>query len=104
MADIYYGLSEAYRLTGDFGNARTRGNMALQVYEELSERYFVGRMYNLLGRIAFQLGESQLAAEHYMESLSIATLDNRPGMQMVNFVAIADLRLSENRLDEAQRY
>jgi len=104
MADIYHGLSDAYRLTGDFDRARTYGNMALQMYEELSERYFVGRMYNLLGRIAFHLGENQLAAEHYMESLSIATLDNRPGMQMVNFVAIADLRLSENRLDEAQRY
>ncbi|GAC1566961.1 MAG: hypothetical protein NVS3B14_11490 [Ktedonobacteraceae bacterium] len=104
MADIHHGLAEAYRLIGDFDRARTYGNMALRMYEDLPDRYYMGRVYNLLGRIAFHLGENQLASEQYMESLSLATLDNRVGMQLINFVAMADLRLAEERFDEAQRY
>jgi len=106
IADIHYGLADAYRLTGDFAHARIHGQKALQIYEDLPDRYFMSRVYNLLGRIAFQLGENQVAAEHYMESLALATLDDQLGMgvKMMNFVAMADIRLAEKRLDEAQRY
>ena len=104
IADIHYGLADVYRLTGDFGRARTYGLMALQMYEDLHDRYLMCRMYNLLGRIAFNLGEHQVAAEHIMESLSLATLENEVGMKMINFIAMADIRLAEMRLDEAQRY
>src|SRR6266849_913895 len=106
IADIHYGLADAYRLTGDFARARTHGQKALQIYEDLPDRYFMSRVYNLLGRIAFQLGENQVAAEHYMESLALATLDEQlgVGVKMMNFVAMADIRLVEKRLDEAQRY
>src|ERR1700686_385662 len=104
FADIHYGLADAYRQTGDFGRARTYGRQALQMYEDLPDRYFVCRIYNLLGRIAFQLGEHQVAAEHIMESLSLAVLEDKVGMKLINFVAMADVRLAENRPDEAQRY
>ncbi|HLX57472.1 MAG TPA: tetratricopeptide repeat protein [Ktedonobacteraceae bacterium] len=104
LADIHYRLSDAYRLSGDFDHARTHGIMALHIYEDFPDRYYVGRVYNLLGRIAFQAGENQLAAEQYLASLSLATLENRAGMQLINFVAMADLRLSENSLEDAQRY
>ena len=104
IADIHYGLADAYRQMGDFPLARTHGRIALQMYEDLSDRYFVCRVYNLLGRIAFQLREYQTAAELYMESLSLAVLEDKVGMKMLNFVAMADVRLAENRLDEAQRY
>ena len=103
-ADIHYGLAEAYRQTGDFGRARTHGRMALQMYEDLHDRYLVCRVYNVLGRIAFQLGEHQGAAELYMESLSLAVLEEKVGMKMLNFIAMADVRLAENRLEEAWRY
>ncbi|HEY6539617.1 MAG TPA: tetratricopeptide repeat protein, partial [Ktedonobacteraceae bacterium] len=104
IADIHYGLADSYRQIGDFARARTHGRMALQMYEDLPDRYLVCRIYNVLGRIAFQLGEHQGAAELYMESLSLAVLEDRAGMKMLNFIAMADVRLAENRLDEAQRY
>lgn len=105
IADIHHGLTEAYRRTGEFEQARLNGYMALQMYEDdLHDRYNVCRMYNQLGSIAFNLGEHQVAAEHYMESLSLATLENEVGMMMINFIAMADIRLAEMRLDEAQRY
>lgn len=103
-ADIHYGLAEALRQVGDFGRARTHGRMALQMYEELADRYLVCRVYNVLGRIAFQLGEHEGAVELYMESLSLAALEGRVGMQMLNFIGMADVRLAEGRLDEARRF
>jgi len=104
IAGIYYGLAEACRQIGDFAHARIHGRMALQMYEDLHDRYLVCRVYNVLGRVAFQLGEHQGAAELYMESLSLAVLEDRAGMKMLNFIGMADVRLAENRLDEAQRY
>jgi tetratricopeptide (TPR) repeat protein len=61
-------------------------------------------MYNLLARIAFHLGDYQAATELYLESLSLAVLEDRMSMKMLNFIALADVRLAENRLEEAQRY
>lgn len=104
IADIYYGLSDAYRLSGEFGQANIYGKEALQLYVDVHDRYMECRVRNLLGRIAFKFGEHRTAADHYMESLSIATIDNMSGMKLINFIAMADLRLAENRLDEAKRY
>lgn len=104
VADIYYGLADAYRLAGKFDQAYTCGKMALRLYEKRGQRYWEGRMHNLLGRICFQMGHYQDATDHYMEALSAATLDNTPGMVMLNFAALADLRLAEGRLEEAYRF
>src|SRR5260370_28817838 len=101
---LYYGLCEAYQLSGNFERARTYGQKALELYEKKGERAKEGRTHNLLGRICLQMHDYHAANDHYMEALSIATLDNSPNMMLVNFTALADLRLAENRLDEAKRY
>jgi tetratricopeptide (TPR) repeat protein len=44
------------------------------------------------------------AVDHYLKSLSIATQDDNQGLKLVNFTALAESRLAEERLDEAQRY
>ncbi len=104
LPDIYYGLCDANRQLGKFEVAYKYGVMALDLYEKRGLRTMEGRIHNVLGRICYQLREYHEATDHYMESLSIATLDNSQTMKMVNFTALADLRLAENRLEEAQRY
>jgi len=104
LPHIYYGLCDANRHLGKFEAAYTYGVKALELYEKRGMRIMEGRMHNVLGRIRYQLREYHEATDHYMESLSIATLDNNQNMKMVNFSALADLRLAENRLEEAQRY
>jgi tetratricopeptide (TPR) repeat protein len=104
LPDMYYGLCDAYRLMGKFERAYTYGVKALELYEKRGERTKEGRIHNLLGRICYQMREYREATDHYMEALSIATLDNSQVMKMVNFTALADLRLAEERLDEAERY
>ena len=104
LPHIYYGLCDANRHLGKFEAAYKYGVMALELYEKRGMRTMEGRMHNVMGRICYQLREYHEATDHYMESLSIATLDNNQNMKMVNFSALADLRLAENRLEEAQRY
>ncbi len=104
LPEIYYGLCDANRLLGKFESAYTFGVKALELYEKRGMRTMEGRAQNMLGRICYQIREYDEAADHYVESLSIATLDNNQKMKMVNFTALADLRLAENRQEEAQRY
>ena len=104
LPEIYYGLCDANRLLGNFESAYTNGVKALELYDNRGMRNMEGRIQNLLGRICYQMREYNESADHYLESLSIATLDNNQELKMVNFTALADLRLAEDRLDEAQRY
>ena len=104
LPEIYYGLCDANRLQGKFDKAYTYGVEALELYEKRGMRIMEGSMQNVLGRICYQIREYGEAADHYLESLSIATLDNNQKMKMVNFTALADLRLAENRQEEAERY
>ena len=104
LPEIYYGLCDANRLLGKFESAYTFGVKTLELYENRGMRTMEGRAQNMLGRICYQIREYDEAADHYLESLSIATLDNNQKMKMVNFTALADLRLAENRQEEAQRY
>lgn len=104
LPHIYYGLADAHRLAGHFGEAYHYGKMALKIYQEKGNHYHECRMLNLLGRIAYHLGDFRASADYYLESLSIATVESHVGMQLINFVAIGDLRLEENRFEEARAY
>ncbi len=104
LPHIYYGLADAHRLAGHFGEGYRYGKMALKMYQENGNHYYECRMLNLLGRIAYHLGDYRASADYYMDSLSIATVGNHVGMQLINFVAMGDLRLEENRFEEARAY
>lgn len=104
LSHIYYGLADAHRQAGHFGEGYRYGKMALKMYQEKGNHYHECRMLNLLGRIALHLGDYHASADYYTDSLSIATVDNYAGMQLINFVAMGDLRLDENRFEEARNY
>lgn len=104
MAHVYHGLCDAYRHTGDFARATTAGEEALQLYRRRMDREMEARVHHLMGRISFSLGDLREASDHYTESLAIATGYNGPTMAMLNCVALADVRLAEERLEEARRY
>lgn len=104
VADIYHGLCDAYRHIGDFIKADIAGQEALCRYQERMDRQKEARMHHLLGRIRFLLSDYREAADHYTESLALATNHNGPTLALVNCAALADLRLAEGRLEEAKRY
>lgn len=104
LPHIYHGLADAYRCAGNFDKAYDNGKTALLMYREKTDRYYECRMLSLIGRIAFLMGDHRAAADHYMESLTIATIDNLPGMKLISFVSMAELLLSEERLEEAKRF
>ena len=104
MAHVYHGLCDAYRHVGDFARATTVGDEALQLYRKRADREMEARVHHLMGRISFLLGDLRAASDHYTESLAIATSYNGPTMAMLNCVALADVRMAEDRLEEARRY
>lgn len=104
LPHIYYGLADAHRLSGRFSEAYGYGKTALKMYQECSDRYFECRMMNLLGRVAYHMGDYHASFDHYQDALSIATTQHFDGMRLINFVALAELRLDEGRLDEADAY
>lgn len=107
LACIYDGLAEAYRVSGKFLEALESGKKALELYRRAGNRKGECTILNRLGRIALKLGDHVNAGEYYTESMAIAATfpDHRgDNMVMTNCAALADLRLEEERIEEAKRY
>ncbi len=103
-ANICYGLCYTYRMTGQLLQALDIGKESLRLYKELANRPRVGQIRNLLGRIFYLLGDYGASSDHYTEALAIATSYEGGEMVMANYAALADLRLAEDRLEDAKRY
>lgn len=104
LGHIYYGLCDTYRKVGRLTEAQLAGEKALQLYEKNGSVDMESRMYNQLGRIAFLQGQFQESTDLYTKALAIAASLNSTNMVMVNCMALADLRLAEGRVYEAERY
>ena len=104
VGNIYYGLSEVYRRSGNLIKAQLAGEKALELYERSRNQHREGVTHNLLGHISAQLGDYRQALDHFTEALAIATGSESVKMIMVNCAALANLRLTEGRLEEAKRY
>ena len=104
IGNIYYGLSEVYRRSGNLIKAQLAGEKALELYERSGIQHMEGVTHNLLGHISTQLGDYRQASDHFTEALAVATSGESTKMIMVNCAALANLRLTEGRLEEAKRY
>ena len=103
LANIYYGLCQAYRRSGNLGEALHFGEKALYIYERNAMHVLEGRMHNELGHIAKQLGNFRIASDHFTDSLALAVNYNTPKMVMINNAALAQVRLAEERFEDARR-
>jgi tetratricopeptide (TPR) repeat protein len=103
LANIYYGLCQAYRRSGKLGEALHFGEKALYLYEKNAMQILEGRMHNELGHIARQLGNFRVASDHFTDSLALAINYNTPKMVMINNAALAEVRLAEERFEDARR-
>lgn len=104
LAAIYYGFCTLYWRMGNLLDALEVGKKALHLYREIGERLMVGRMHNQLGYIYMLLSEFREASEHFTDALAIATASDQPKMIMLNCSALAQLRMTEGRLQDAMDY
>lgn len=104
LGNIYYGLSDTYRLVGNLEDARLAGERALELYVKAANRSREGATHNLLGQIALENKDYRVASDHYTEALAISNACAGTKMSMLNCTALADVRLAEGRLDEAKRF
>ncbi|HVB22372.1 MAG TPA: hypothetical protein VNG51_10535 [Ktedonobacteraceae bacterium] len=102
--NIYYGLSDTYRLMGNLNDAQLAGERALQLYEKAGKFAMEGVTRNLLGHIALENKNYREASDHFTQALAIGNAHAGPMMAMMNCAALAEVRLAEDRLDEAKRY
>ena len=104
LANIYHGLCNAYRCISEYPKASLAGQQALLIYRKRGEHVMEARVHNHLGHVSYLLNDFREAADHYTESLALATSFNSSTMVMLNCADLADLRLAEGRLEEAKRY
>lgn len=104
LADIYYGLSDLSRQSGDLIGALEWGKKAMKLYEELNMPVMVSRIDNHIGHAYRLLGDFHEASDHFTHSLALATTYENPLMIMLNCSALAKLRMNEGRLKEAREF
>jgi tetratricopeptide (TPR) repeat protein len=104
---LHYGLAYLYRISGKLVEARLEAREALHYYKEsFSERreHYVGQTYNLLGVIAFLLGDYREASDYYGLALAIAPQYSGLRMCMLNCIGLAEVRVAERRFEEADEF
>lgn len=101
---VYLALADAFLRAGDYARASHAAQEALQLFEKQADQPMTARVYNLLGRICFSSKDYQQAAEHYTQSLTIATRDNNFQMIALNRATLADLSLTQGQIEEAKSY
>lgn len=104
LGNIYYGLSQTNLNMGKLEEARFAGKRALDLYKQAGQVNMEGTTHNLLGHIALKNQDFQTASDHFTQALAISKTHTGPMRTMMNCAALAEVRLAENRLDEAKRY
>lgn len=104
LPDIYYGLCDAYRHQGQFERALDYGEKALKLYMERGNKQLECQVRSILGRVYYQMRDFASSNSYYTESLALAMSVGSETMTLNNYTALADLRLAEERPEEAWRY
>lgn len=104
LGNIYYGLSTTYMQKGELEDARLAGERALELYKRADQFNMEGITQNLLGHVALENKDYRKASDHFTQALAISKTHAGPMRTMMNCAALAEVRLAEGRLDEAQRY
>ncbi len=104
LPHVYYGLSDTYCHLGNLDRALDYGKKALQLYMERGDKNYICRIRSLLGHIYRQMGDNRAANESYTEALALAMSTESFGVIFTCLTALAELRLQENRPEDAWRY
>ncbi len=104
LPDIYYGMSEAYRCSGDFTKAHEAGREALRIYQERGDELLQSRIYTLLGRISLLLGDYDAALNYYSASYTLAVSNTSYKMIMISCTSLAEVYAEQGNMVEAKKY
>ncbi len=104
LPDIYYGMSEAYRCSGNFTKAHEVGHEALRIYQERGDELLQSRIYILLGRISLLLGDYDATLNYYSASYRLAVSNTNHKMIMISCTALGEVYAELGNIDEARKY
>lgn len=104
LPDISYGLCDAYRHQGQCERALEYGKKVLQFSTERGKKQLECQVRHMLGRVYAQMGDFAASNSCYTESLILAVSVGSETMTLNTYTALADLRLAEEKPEEAWRY
>lgn len=104
LPHIYYGVSEAYRCLGNFTKAHEAAREALRIYQERGDEPLQSRIYTVLGRISFLLGDYTAALNYYTRSYTLAVSNNKLKIVMISCTALAEVYTEQGNMIEAKQY
>ncbi len=104
LSELYCGLCDANRRLGRYETAYTHGMKTLDLSRQKGQLAIESRIQHLLGKINYNQHVYDEAARHFLESLARATQEHNQELKIVNYTALADLRLAEDHLIEAKHY
>ncbi len=104
LPQIYDGLSQTYCHLGHLDCALDYGKQALRLSVECADNQALCRIRRLLGDIRRRMGNLEAASESYTEALALAMSMESIEARVTCLIALAELRVQENRPEDAWRY
>lgn len=100
---VYAILCEAHYCCDRYTEALEAGREALRTPTPENTLHIANTHY-WLGRVNFRLHDSKLAVEHYQQGLALVSNGTAPLVYFHICVALADVHLAEQQLEEARHY
>jgi len=104
QAGIYWGLSVAYKTTGNLDRAKMYAGQALAIYEAANNRTSLAQMAVNLGQILTERGEHEDAEKQFARALTLLAETDDPVMLSMVYEHQALLDLARGRLVDAQAH
>ena len=95
-------LARACEIAGQFEEAVTLSDDALQIAERTGERWFAAELYRHKGQLLLRQGHSEAAEELYRKALSIAEEQEAKLWELRAAASLARLRRDQGRRAEAR--
>ena len=95
-------LARAYEIAGEFDEAATLFDDALQLGERTGERWFAAELNRHKGQLLLRQGRSEVAEEQYRKALSIAGEQEAKLWELRAAVSLTRLRRHQGRHAEAR--
>lgn len=103
LAEGYYTLADFNFKMGEYTSSISHAGRALEIYSSLQKLDKVLQAYHLKGDAFVKIGEYQQARLNYEQATTLAEGAKNPAQQIALRFKLADLKLTENELVDAER-
>src|SRR5206468_142998 len=97
-------MGDVLRVMGDLAQSKKEEEQSLQLFEEIDDKPGLGRTLLNLGSIVKDMGQAQLALEHYTRALRLAETAKLPPLEVLALFAVASVYTAQHDYPVALSY